>query len=372
MRCLLAFALLFSVISANPGYKKWSDLQPSVSLSQLLEQKSLKDGVFSSENLEMFTSIDAAWKIFKARFNRAYKNIQEEAKRFLIFGANFIEMMEHNRAHREGKVSYEMGVNEFSDKTEHELRKLRGYKPLKGPSKPEGSTYIRSEHTMLPNKVDWRKEGAVTPIKNQGNCGSCWAFSSTGAIEGQHYRKTKKLVSLSEQQLVDCSGHYGNNGCNGGLMNFAFTYVKDNEGIDSEVSYPYISGATGEQNDKCLFNSSNIAAQVTGFINISPGDEYALMDAVATKGPVSVAINAGLPSFPRYKSGVYSDPECLGEEDNLDHGVLVVGYGEENGQPYWLVKNSWGPEWGEGGYIKILRNKHNMCGIATAASYPLV
>ncbi|VDP99122.1 unnamed protein product [Trichobilharzia regenti] len=306
MRWLLVFTLLFSVISANPGYKQWSDLQPSVSLSHLLEQQSLKDGVFSSENLEMFTNIGAAWKIFK---------------------------------------------------TEHELRKLRGYKPLKGPSKPEGSTYIRSEHTMLPNKVDWRKKGAVTPIKNQGNCGSCWAFSSTGAIEGQHYRKTKKLVSLSEQQLVDCSGHYGNNGCNGGLMNFAFTYVKDNEGIDSEVSYPYTSGATGEENARCLFNASNIAAQVTGFINISPGNESALMDAVATKGPVSVAINT-----PSELRTVYS----------LDHGVLVVGYGEENGQPYWLVKNSWGPEWGESGYIKILRNKSNMCGIATAASYPLV
>ncbi|CAH8645411.1 unnamed protein product [Heterobilharzia americana] len=297
---LLFFLLVssFVVALAEFDYRKWSDLEPAISMGELLKEGVIRDGVLSSKHLDIFANIEAAWKIFKARFKRIYESIHEETKRFLIFGANFVEMMEHNHAYREGKVTFEMGVNEFSDKTEYELRKLRGYRSSNPSKKMAGSTFISSEHTVLPETVDWRKEGAVTPVKNQGNCGSCWAFSSTGAIEGQHYRKTEQLVSLSEQQLVDCSSIYGNNGCDGGLMNSAFKYVKENDGIDSEASYPYISGKTGDKNPKCLFNSSNVVAQVTGFMDISSGNERALMDAVATKGPVSVAINAGLPVSP--------------------------------------------------------------------------
>ncbi|CAI2736145.1 unnamed protein product [Schistosoma spindalis] len=371
MRCLLYLSALFVIVVGDSGYKKWTNLEPSLSLGRLLEQHVIEDGVSSSVNVELLADINSAWKFFKIHFKRVYDSIHEETRRFFIFGANFVKMVEHNRAYKEGKVTYKMGVNEFSDKTDYELKKLRGYKVTSGAMKHKGSTFIRSEHTKLPGSVDWRREGAVTDVKNQGQCGSCWAFSTTGAIEGQHYRKTNHLVNLSEQQLVDCSQSYGNNGCSGGLMNSAFEYVRDNEGIDSEISYPYISG-NGTENKKCLFNASNIAAQVSGYVSIHEGDERALMDAVATKGPVSVAINAGLPSFSMYKSGIYSDIDCEGTLDALDHGVLVVGYGKENGHSYWLIKNSWGEEWGENGYIKILKDSHNMCGVASAASYPLV
>ncbi|CAH8576032.1 unnamed protein product [Schistosoma turkestanicum] len=371
MRSLLALIALFSVVLSVSGFKKWTDLQPALTLDGLPEQQVVEDKVFNTAKVDLLSDINAAWSFFKIHFKRVYDSVHEEARRFFIFGANFVTMMEHNRAYQEGKVSYQMGINEFSDKTDHELKNLRGYKVTHRVTKARGSTYIRSEHTKPPPKVDWRREGAVTEVKNQGRCGSCWAFSSTGAIEGQHYLKTKRLVSISEQQLIDCSKSYGNNGCGGGLMNLAFEYVQENGGIDSEISYPYMSG-DGEDSMQCHFNATNIVAQVTGYFSIEEGDERALMDAVATKGPISVAVNAGLPSFSAYKSGIYSDPNCKGGPDDLDHGVLVVGYGEENGRSYWLVKNSWGEDWGENGYIKILKDSKNMCGIATAASYPLV
>jgi cathepsin L len=276
----------------------------------------------------------------------------------------------HNAKAAKGQYSYHLAMNEFGDLLHHEfVAQMNGFKKRakNDTSRPLGATYIAPAHVdKLPNDVDWRTHGAVTPVKNQGQCGSCWSFSTTGALEAQHYRKTGVLTSLSEQNLVDCSRSYGNEGCNGGLMDNAFQYIKDNGGIDTEQSYPY----EGED-DKCRYNPKNKGAWDVGFVDVKEGDENALKTAIATAGPCSVAIDASHESFQFYSHGVYREPECSPE--NLDHGVLAVGYGvDEDGQAYWLVKNSWGTTWGDQGFIKMARNEDNMCGIASAASYPLV
>ena len=201
-------------------------------------------------------------------------------------------------------------------------------------------------------------------MKYQGSCGACWAFSAVGALEGQLKLKTGKLISLSAQNLVDCSNEekYGNKGCGGGYMTEAFQYIIDNGGIEADASYPY--KATDE---KCHYNSKNRAATCSRYIQLPFGDEDALKEAVATKGPVSVGIDASHSSFFFYKSGVYDDPSCTG---NVNHGVLVVGYGTLDGKDYWLVKNSWGLNFGDQGYIRMARNNKNHCGIASYCSYP--
>jgi len=217
-----------------------------------------------------------------------------------------------------------------------------------------------------PTSVDWRKQGAVTPVKNQGQCGSCWSFSATGSTEGATFLKKGNLPSLSEQNLVDCSTAQGNQGCNGGLMDQAFQYIISNRGIDTEASYPYT--ATGP--NACQYNAANSAATLTSFQDVASGNENALQAAVAQQ-PTSVAIDASQQSFQLYSGGVYNEPACSSTQ--LDHGVLAVGYGADaSNTAYWIVKNSWGASWGLQGYILMSRNLNNQCGIATAASYPIV
>jgi len=259
-----------------------------------------------------------------------------------------------------------MGLNQFTDLTNDEFRM---YKRLKFNASNLVRKGERFEHEAvtgdLPKTVDWRTKGYVTPVKDQGQCGSCWSFSTTGSLEGQNFKKTGKLISLSEQNLVDCSGSQGNQGCGGGWPDWAFEYVKSNNGIDTEESYPYTA-----QDGECKFDGNSIGARCTGYTDIEATSEDALQKAVATVGPISVCIDAGHESFQSYKSGVYNEPEC--STDMLDHAVLAVGYGTENGVDYWLVKNSWNTIWGEEGYIKMSRNKANQCGIATKASFPIV
>lgn len=217
----------------------------------------------------------------------------------------------------------------------------------------------------LSETVDWTSKGAVTPVKDQGRCGSCWAFAATGALEGQHFRKTGKLISLSEQNLVDCTRGYGCKGCDGGHVDRSFRYIRDNNGIDSEYSYPYLA-----HENYCVFDSSNVAATDKGFALLTTGLETTLQQAVATIGPISVYINV-IDSFMHYHSGIYYDESC--DPLKVNHAVLVVGYGtDRTGGDYWLVKNSWSKSWGEAGYIKMARNRNNNCGIVSYPIYPIV
>ncbi|OXK63657.1 C1 family peptidase, partial [Escherichia coli] len=187
----------------------------------------------------------------------------------------------------------------------------------------------------------------------------------TGSTEAAHFLSTKNLVSLSEQNLMDCSRTEGNNGCNGGLMDDAFKYIISNKGIDTEESYPYQASTTYD----CRYKAANSGATIASYKDVTSGSETALATA-ANDRPVSVAIDASHNSFQLYTSGVYYEPECSSSQ--LDHGVLVVGYGTDGSSDYWIVKNSWGTSWGQAGYIWMSRNRNNNCGIATMASYPTV
>jgi len=243
------------------------------------------------------------------------------------------------------------------------LSKMVGVKQSKKAS--SASSFMAPANFKAPTSVDWRKQGYVTPVKDQGQCGSCWAFSAIASLEGQHFKKTGQLVSLSEQNLVDCSGKFGNQGCNGGLMDQAFDYIKANKGVDTEASYPYKA-----VDQKCKFKAANVGATVTGYTDVTSGDESALTDAIASVGPISVAIDASHDSFQLYSSGIYNEPDCSSSE--LDHGVTAVGYDTSADGDFYIVKNSWAASWGMDGYIQMSRNKNNQCGIATSASYPLV
>jgi C1A family cysteine protease len=227
----------------------------------------------------------------------------------------------------------------------------------------------------LPSAIDWSMKNAVTPVKDQGQCGSCWSFSTTGALEGAYSIKTGNLVSFSEQQLVDCDT-FGNggrdHGCNGGLMDNAFSWIAKNNGLCTESDYPYVSGIT-KTPGTCAKSCKNVAgSDIVSFVDVESASDLAMMTALS-KQPVSVAIEADQREFQLYKSGVFTGA-C---GTNLDHGVLTVGYGTDGGNEYYKVKNSWSTTWGEKGYIRLGKGENynagkGQCGILLEASYPVV
>ncbi|KAI0242158.1 Cathepsin L1 [Lamellibrachia satsuma] len=285
------------------------------------------------------------------------------------FENNVAAINNHNLEYDLGMHTFTMGINEYSDMSAEEFSQtmngLRQNRSLTHFDQPSVDMCCENNST-LPDSVDWRTKGYVTPVKNQGKCASCYAFSATGALEGQMFNKTGKLVSLSEQNIIDCSRKEGNHGCRGGTMNQSFKYIKRNKGIDTEESYPYLTKAEWF----CHFKRKNVGGEDVGAVDLPKGREDCLEKAVASVGPISVAVDATF-RFQSYKDGVFKDNGC--DSADLNHGVLLVGYGTtDNGQDFWLVKNSWGQSWGIDGYMKLARNMDNMCGIATAASYPLV
>ncbi|XP_059574044.1 cathepsin S-like [Alligator mississippiensis] len=308
-------------------------------------------------------TLDVHWELWKKAYDKQYRHQEEEEARRATWEQNLRLVTLHNLEHSLGMHSYELGMNHLGDMTSEEVAAL--LTGARVPPQPHrNATYRPAPGSHLPDAVDWRDKGCVTDVKNQGRCGSCWAFSAVGALEAQLKLKTGKLVSLSTQNLVDCTTTYGNYGCAGGYMTNAFRYIIDNNGIDSDSAYPYTA-----QNGTCHYDTATRAATCSRYFDLPHGDEAALKDAVANIGPVSVIIDARLPSFYFYKSGVYYDPKCT---QNVNHAVLVVGYGTLNGHDYWLVKNSWGVNFGDKGYIRMLRNHGNHCGIASYGTYPKI
>jgi len=290
--------------------------------------------------------------------------------RYAIFKENRIYIHRLNQE----QSSTTFALNDFADMSpaEFNARYLTGFRPslnkLWGGVPHLGTQQYSG--AALPASVDWTTKGAVTGMKNQGQCGSCWAFSSTGSLEGAWQIATGKLVSLSEQQLVDCSKAEGNQGCSGGLMDNAFTYYQQSA-VCTEDSYPY-TGATGTTCKASSCTDAIPEGGVTGFKDVAHDDENALMEAL-TLGPVSIAIEADKSAFQFYKSGVLSS--TCGTQ--LDHGVLAVGYGTQDGKDYWKVKNSWGTVWGEQGYVLLARRSSpdgaaGECGLLSQPSYPIV
>lgn len=250
-----------------------------------------------------------------------------------------------------------------------------------GESNLRGTGEYHVTASATPASVNWITAGAVTPVKDQGQCGSCWSFSTTGALEGAFFIKNKNLQSFSEQQLVDCDSLQNggrDHGCNGGLMDNAFTWIGKNGGLCSEAAYPYVSGVT-QTAGTCATKCTNIAgSKVSKFVDVTPSSDSAMMSAVAQQ-PVSIAIEADQREFQLYSSGVFTST-C---GTNLDHGVLVVGYGTEAGGDYYIVKNSWGTTWGRNGYIylgrgtdpntgKLYNGGDGQCGLLMEASYPVL
>lgn len=288
-------------------------------------------------------------------WNKQY-GVGSESEYLTNFYNNLQEVLDHNS---NTDCPYKLGLNQFSYLNREDYRKY--LMPNRFPV--NSLRYGSSDKVYLPDSIDWRDRGAVTPIKNQGQCGSCWAFSTTGSLEGAYYLKTGKLTALSEEELVDCDKV--DQGCNGGLMDNAFKWIQQNGGLCSEADYPYL-GST----NACSLNCNTVNdTNITSFTDVNP-TENDLMKAVSAR-PVSIAIEADNMGFQFYRSGVYTGT-C---GTKLDHGVLLVGYGTEDGKDYWLVKNSWGEVWGDKGYIKIERGKDQkggQCGILLSASYPVL
>ncbi|XP_070555832.1 digestive cysteine proteinase 1-like [Ptychodera flava] len=300
---------------------------------------------------------------FKDKHGRKYQDEREHSERMVHFTNNVRYIHSNNRA---GK-SYKLKINHLADRTPEELKMMRGFRYSPGPRGGLPFEQLNLRTDDLPDSIDWNIRGAVTQVKDQAVCGSCWSFGSTGAIEGALFMKTGKLVRLSQQNLVDCSWGYGNNGCYGGEQFRSFQWVIANGGIASEEEYgPYMG-----QNGLCHFNSSKIATKISNYTSIPTGDLDALKVAVANQGPVTVSIDASPRSFSFYANGVYYDAKCGNTTDDLDHSVLAVGYGTLDNKDYWLIKNSWSTYWGNNGYI-LISKKDNNCGVATDASFVII
>jgi len=310
----------------------------------------------------LFVGVAADFESWAQEFGMTFNG--EEAT--IAAKANWMQRDEYITKTNAEQLSYTVGHNQFSAMSRQEFTEF-AHGGVQGESSTDGAYLGRHEYNgeALPTEIDWSTKGAVTAVKNQGHCGSCWAFSTTGSMEGANQIASGKLASLSEQQLVDCSK--ANGGCQGGLMDLGFKFAEVNE-VCSEQSYPY-KGIAGTCATSC--SAAIPKGGVSGYKDVAPKSMKDMMSAVAQQ-PVSIAIDASTDMFQSYKSGVLTG-RC---GSTLDHGVLTVGYGTEAGTDYWKVKNSWASVWGDAGYVKLQRGKKfasaGECGLLSQPSYPVV
>lgn len=343
---ILVLCVAIAAVSARP-VERYDDVE-----AQLVPSLELTAEDALASPLESF-------QLWSSHYGKKYKNKAERSTRLEIFKSNAAWIKAQNAA----QSTATFALNTFADLTFEEFSATHlGLLPGAGASdRLPTATFSHSNVTELPASIDWRKKGAVTGVKNQGSCGSCWAFSTTGAIEGINAIKTGKLVSLSEQQLVSCDTEK-DNGCGGGLMDFAFDYVTKNGGLDTEEDYPYWGFGMPCQSAKA---KDRTVVTIDGFEDVPKSDASALRKAISQQ-PVSVAICASM-SLQLYSKGIVTDDQCC---QGLNHGVLAVGYDDES----WIIKNSWGAGWGDAGSFRLSSTSahaEGACGVLSAASYPI-
>ena len=317
--------------------------------------------VLHSKRVNVDGKVEMMFKIWMQTHNMVFATIEEHQYRLSVFNQAVNKINEVNAAQN----SYKLGLNKFTCLTQEEfLAKFTGL--LQDQDYTRDTDYSDLPEVIPNENVDWRTEGAVNPIKDQGQCGSCWAFSATAAVEGHWKIAGNNLEFLSEQQLVDCSHLEGNNGCKGGLMDRAFRYLVKAGGQESAQNYPYFA-----EDGQCRFSKSKIVAHISGYKDVKK-DDCATLLQFAKAGPTSIGIAAS--DIQQYSSGVFSDAKC---GTGLNHGVTLIGYGTDStlNKDYYLVRNSWGLNWGEQGYIRMDRNvmtKTGICGICMQASSPRI
>ncbi|KAJ8943323.1 hypothetical protein NQ318_004764 [Aromia moschata] len=277
-----------------------------------------------------------AWEKYKVDYGKNFASGEEEEKRYGIFLENLRIIEEHNAEYEKGKVSYRAGINQFTDMTHEEFVGTLRYDSSAFKRNNKDKTVLESFYGVhAPDEIDWRTKGAVTRVKDQQSCGGCWAFSATGALEGQNFIKNGKLIDLSPQELIDCDDQ--SNGCEGGDARTAYGFAKLN-GIESWDDYPFEN-----KHGTCRRTKRKTVLRIKGFAEVVVSEE-ALKAAVATIGPISVGIDAT--DFDKYEGhGVHQGQQCSNDPSYINHAVLVVGYGTQDGNDYWLIKNSWGPGW---------------------------
>ncbi|KRJ98039.1 procathepsin L [Drosophila yakuba] len=320
--------------------------------------------VTSNLNEGNSSSVDckSEFEKFKNNNNRKYLRTYDEIRSYKAFEENYKVIEEHNQNFKDGQTSFRLKPNIFADMSTDGY--LKGYLRLLK-SNIEDSADNMAEivgsplMSNVPESLDWRSKGFITPPYNQLSCGSCYAFSIAESIVGQVFKRTGKILSLSKQQIVDCSVSHGNQGCVGGSLRNTLRYLQSTGGIMREEDYPY--AARG----KCQFVPDLSVVNVTSWAILPVRDEQAIQAAVAHIGPVAISINASPKTFQLYSDGIYDDPLC--SSASVNHAMVVIGFGKD----YWILKNWWGQNWGENGYIRI-RKGVNMCGMANYAAYAIV